>query len=68
MDMDLDQAINLLKNAVKGSAVEEQNHIDLSVIPADQLPKYQKALMISQMAIREGKITKDDFNRRVRLE
>lgn len=66
--MELDQAIVLLKKTVKGSAVEDQNHIDLTLVPADEKAKYQQALLVSQMAIREGKITKEEFNRKLRLD
>lgn len=66
--MELDQAIEILKKAVKFSAVEDQKHLDLSVIPADEKPKYQEALMVSQLAIKAGKITKDEFMRRVHLD
>ncbi len=66
--MELDQAIELLKKAVKNNATNDENHIDLTVVPTEERPKYQEALMVSQIAIRHGKITKEDFNRRVHLE
>ena len=66
--MELDQAIVLLKNVVKGSAVEGQNHFDLTIVATEERPRYQQALMVSQMALRDGKITKEEFNRRVHLE
>jgi hypothetical protein len=66
--MDLDQAIELLKKAVKNNATNDQKHIDLTVVPSEQRLRYQEALKVSQMAIRQGTISKDDFNRRVHLE
>jgi hypothetical protein len=66
--MDLEQAIELLKNAVKYTGTIEQKHIDLTLVPSEDRPKYEKALMVSQMAIREGKISRDEFLRKVHLD
>lgn len=66
--MQLEDAIQLLKKAVKYTGTIDQKHIDLTVIPVEEKPRYEKALMISQMAIKDGKITKEDFLRRVNLD
>ena len=66
--MDLDQAIELLKNAVKHTGNIDQKHIDLTVVPNEQRPLYEKAMAIGAMSIKDGKITRDDFLKRVHLD
>ena len=44
--MNLDEAITLLKRAVKYSEVKNQKHIDLSICTADQRPVFQEALIL----------------------
>ncbi len=66
--MSLDQAIDLLKNAVKYTGTIEQKHIDLTIVPADKRALYEKAMAICQISIKDGKISKDEFLRRVHLE
>ncbi len=66
--MSLDQAIELLKNAVKYTGTIEQKHIDLTIVPADKRALYEKAMAICQISINDGKISKDEFLRRVHLE
>lgn len=66
--MDLDQAIELLKTAVKFTGTIDQKHIDLSIVPAEKRSLYERAMMISALSIKEGKITRDEFLRRVHLD
>jgi hypothetical protein len=66
--MDLDTAIDLLKTAVKHTGTIDQKHIDLTIIPADQRSNYERALKLIYLNMKEGKITKDDFIRRVHLD
>jgi hypothetical protein len=66
--MDLETAIELIKKAVKNSGNIDQKHIDLSLIPAKDLESYKEALKVSQMAIKEGKITRDEFLRAAHLD
>jgi hypothetical protein len=65
--MDLDSAIELLKNVVKNNSTNDENHFDLTIVPASERKRYEKALVISQIAIKEGKISKDEFLRRVQI-
>ena len=65
--VELDEAIRLLKKAVKHTGTINQKHIDLSIVPAVELPKYENALKVSQMAIKDGKISKEEFMRRMDL-
>lgn len=65
--MELDEALKLLKKIVKYPGTIEQRHLDLTLAPADELPKYQEAIRVSQEAIKEGKISRDEFMRKVQL-
>ncbi len=66
--MELEQAINMLKAIVKNAGNVNQNHLDLSLVSAEQRPKYEEALKFSQEAIKEGKITKEEFQRKLNLK
>lgn len=65
--MELEEAIQLLKRAVKHPGTMDQKHIDLTIIPTVEHPKYFEAMKVSQESIKEGKISRDEFNRRVGL-
>ena len=65
--MDLQQAIELLKKAVKNNGTNDQKHIDFTLVPALEKPTYEKALIVAKMAIMEGKISQDEFMSRVHL-
>lgn len=65
--MDLDQAIELLKRTVKNNGTNDQNHIDLGLVSAQEKPIYEKALIVAKLAIIEGKISQDEFMARVHL-
>ena len=66
--MDINEAINLLKGTVKHTGNIDQKHIDLTLIPAEKRAIYETALAVSAISIKEGKITKDEFLRRVHIE
>ncbi|MFI5390189.1 MAG: hypothetical protein ACHQYQ_02415 [Bacteriovoracales bacterium] len=63
--MTLDEAINLLKKTVKYSAVKNQKHIDLTLISAEELPIYEKALAIVTNEVQKGTITDKDLKQRI---
>ena len=63
--MELNQAIILLKRAVKYTGVIDQKHIDLSIVPTEERSKFEDALKVVQTAIKDGQITRVEFNRRV---
>lgn len=65
--MDLQQAIELLKKAVKNNGTNDTKHIDLGLVPAVEKPTYEKALIVVKLAIMEGKISQDEFMGRVHL-
>jgi hypothetical protein len=66
--MDLETAIDLIKHVVKYTGTIDQKHIDLGLVPVEERSKYEQALVIGQLAIRDGKISKDEFMRKVRLD
>lgn len=57
-----EDAITLLKNAVKYSTIENQKHIDLTVISANERVKYQLALVVIQTAVANGEKTQSQIN------
>jgi hypothetical protein len=65
--MELDEALGLIKKMVKNNATNDTRHIDLGLVPADQRTHYEKALKVAKLAIKEGKITQDEFTARVHL-
>lgn len=65
--MDLEQAIALLKKAVKNNGTNGMNHIDLSLVAAEERATFEKALRIAKLAILEGKISQDEFSARIHL-
>lgn len=67
MMMELEQAIELLKKAVKNCGTIDQKHIDLTVVPAQDRAIYERALAVSQLSIKEGKISREEFLRRLNL-
>lgn len=66
--MDLNEAIDLLKVAVKFTGNIDQKHIDLTIVPAEKRHLYEKALAVAQMAIKDGKIGREEFLGRIRLD
>ena len=66
--LSFDEAITLLKRAVKYSAVKNQKHIDLSLCVAEERPQYQKALIVVNLEVEKGTLTKDQLIARLGLE
>lgn len=57
-----EEAIKLLRNAVKFSNIENQKHIDLTLINADERAKYQMALMSVQSLVVKKEKTQAQVN------
>lgn len=66
--MTLDEAITLLRKAVKWSEVKNQKHIDLSLCIAQERPTYQRALVIVNTEVEKGTLTQDDLKARLGLD
>ena len=65
--MTLNEAIELLKNAVKDSHLDNQKHIDLSLVDATERATYEKALMICQAAVAQEQLLDADLKSRLGL-
>ncbi len=65
--MTLDQAIDLLKKAVKDSHLDNQKHIDLTLVDASVRADYEKALMVCQANVAQGHLTDDELKIRLGL-
>ena len=63
----LDAAIELLKNAVKFSHLDNQKHIDLTLVQADERARYEKALMICRQEVIRGTLTDQELKIRLGL-
>lgn len=66
--MTLDEAILLLRTAVKHTGTIDQKHIDLTVVPAEERGRYEKAMAKAQLSIVEGKISRDEFLKKVHID
>lgn len=65
--MEIEQAINLLKNVVKYSHLDNQKHLDLAVAVAHERPEYEKALMIVTAAVARGEMTDSELKTKLGL-
>ncbi|MFZ8932529.1 MAG: hypothetical protein ACO20H_03525 [Bacteriovoracaceae bacterium] len=66
--MDFEKAVELLKKAVKYSAVKNQKHIDLSLTSANERELYEMALFIVNKAVEEQQLTKQELMQKLHLE
>jgi hypothetical protein len=66
--MELEKAIELVKRAVKHTGTIDQKHIDFTLIAAEERELYDKALRICQLSIMDGKMTRDEFIKKVNLD
>lgn len=66
--MTLEQAIELVRKAVKFTGSIDQKHIDLTLVPAEERPTYEKALARLALEVSKGTLTKDVLNSRLHLD
>ena len=66
--MTLDEAVTMLKKAVKYSEVKNQKHIDLSLCIAEERPVYQRALIVANLEVQKGTLTQDELKARLGLD
>jgi hypothetical protein len=64
---ELDKAITLLKNAVKYSHLNNQKHLDLTLVQAGVRADYEKALMYCRQEVIKGTLTDQDLKSRLGL-
>ena len=67
MDLDFNEAVKLLKTAVKHSHLDNQKHIDLTLVNPDQRTHLQKALMVVQVAVKNGELTDEELKSKLGL-
>jgi len=67
MNEKFEEAISLLRNAVKYSHLDNQKHLDFSLVNASHLDDYQKAMITVQTAVKEGEVTQDELKRKLGL-
>ncbi|MBT3586279.1 MAG: hypothetical protein HN509_15335 [Halobacteriovoraceae bacterium] len=60
-EMTFDQAVSLLRNAVKESHIKNQRHLDLSLIKADERDQYKFALMKVNHSVAKGDLSEADL-------
>jgi hypothetical protein len=63
----IESAVNLLKKAVKFSAVEGQKHVDLSICVAEEREKFQRALIFLNLEVEKGTLSQDELKTRLGL-
>ena len=68
MTFSYEEAVNQLKKAVKTSHIENQKHIDLTLVDPIEREKLQKAMMFIKAMIVRGEITDQQFKADVGLE
>ena len=67
MNEKFEKAVSLLKNAVKSSHLDNQKHIDFSLVNAAHLDDYKTAMVTVQTAVKEGEISEDELKKRLGL-
>ena len=65
--MNIEEAIKLLRQLVKESAVPGQKHLDFGQVPTNRKTVYEKAMGKVNELIRNGELSKEDFCSRVGL-
>lgn len=65
--MNFEQAVALLKNAVKYSHIEGQKHIDLTLVDASERPEYQKALALCRAQVAQNLISEAELRDKLGL-
>jgi hypothetical protein len=65
--MELEQAISLLKTIVKNNGTNDSRHLDIGLVPNEERPTYEEALMVAKLAVLKGKITQDELFARIHL-
>ncbi len=59
--MNYQEAVKLLKNAVKFSHIDGQKHIDLTLVDASERPTYQAALAYCRSQVAQEIISEEDL-------
>ncbi|MBT3984439.1 MAG: hypothetical protein HOE90_23995 [Bacteriovoracaceae bacterium] len=65
--MNLEQAINFLKQSVKFCALDDIKHLDPDLIGAEKRAEFTKALIITRIAVDSGEISDSDLKSKLGL-
>ena len=65
--MTVEEAIKKLRKAVKYSHLDNQKHIDLTLVDPDERFTLQQALMTVQVSVKNGEITDEELKVRLGL-
>lgn len=65
--MNLEDALNLVRKAVKESHINNQRHVDLSVCTADKRSDTQEALVFLQALVAKGEMTDVELKEKLGL-
>lgn len=66
--MTIEEALKLVRKAVKQSHIANQPHVDLSVCTAEQRPITQEALMFLQAEVANGAMTDEELKEKLGLK
>lgn len=61
----IEWAIKTLKSAVKFSNISNQKHVDMSLVTVDKIDLFQKAMVLVNLAIENGELTKEELNNKI---
>ena len=65
--MNIEEALKIVKKAVKSSHIKNQPHVDLSLCTAQERPIAQEALMYLQAEVSKGNMTEDELKEKLGL-
>lgn len=66
--MTYEEAVALLRPAVKESHLEDQRHIDLTVLPAGRRGEARRALMWARAHVARGRVSEERLKRDLGIE
>ncbi|MCB9062565.1 MAG: hypothetical protein H6622_13665 [Halobacteriovoraceae bacterium] len=62
------EAINLLKKIVKFSNIEKQKHLDLTLANSSERGEFEKALILVNLAVEQGQLSKEELNSKLGIK
>lgn len=67
-NLSFDEAVKTLKKFVKYSEVKNQKHIDFSLCTAEERVLGQKAMIVANLEVEKGALTKDQLIAKLGLD
>ena len=65
--MTLQEAVAILQNYVKESAVPGQMHISADLVSIEDMPRFEEAMKMTNNAVLKGEITREELLRQLGL-